>query len=420
MSEIKYLIAGSGHAGLSAIESIRIHDKKGSISLLTPEKHLPYSPTILPYVVSGLVEADKAALIDEAALDQFNVDFKRESRVISMDPSARSVGLESGETLFYENLLLATGAQPVLPPVKGLKDVSYHVLRTLDDALRLQGAAQQARSIIILGGGLIGMHAAESLANNKRAITVIEALPAILAGYFDERASSLIRQVFCEHGVTVHTGDGVTHVAEENGRCTVSLASGTELVTDLLLVAAGVTPRTGYCSDAGIDRDEGIIVDEMMRSSDDHIWAAGDVAQAPSFFGGVQRVNAILPNAVEQGRIAGMGMAGDPALKPFRGGLAMNTFGFLGHRAFSVGLGRIPESEDGFEVEQVFQPNTHYYQKLIFKNDRLVGVLGINSDVDPGTLRELIRRKVDLKDVKTKFIKVPGETARVLMSRLWR
>lgn len=264
------------------------------------------------------------------------------------------------------------------------------------------------------------MHAAENLAKRGRQVTVLEAMPQVLAGYFDEQASGLVQQVFSEQGIKILTGSVVSHVAASNGGCIVSLESGEDLAADLLLVATGVNPRIEYLSGSGIEVDEGILVDDTMRTSAEHIWAAGDVAQARSFFGDDKRVNAVLPNAVEQGRIAGMDMVGDPALRPFTGGLPMYTYRFLGHRAFSVGMNEVPDSDAGYEVEQVFDPRNLHYQKLIFKDGQLVGASGINSSIDPGIMWQLIGRKVDLEGVKAQLVAVPVETSRILMSRLWR
>jgi phenylglyoxylate dehydrogenase epsilon subunit len=420
MSQTKYLIVGSSHAGLSALEAIRAQDREGSITLLTQEKYLPYSPTILPYVVSGLVEAANTYLRDEEALNRNGVNFKRGAKVIRVEPEARTVSLETGETLGYENLLLATGAKPALPPIAGLKGAPYHVLRTLDDALGLQSAAQKASSAIVLGGGLIGMHAAENMAKRGRQVTVVEAMPQILPGYFDTQAAGLVQRVFSEQGIKTLTGSAVTRVSASNGGCVVSLDSGPDLSADLLLVATGVSPCTEYLAESGIEVHEGILVDDTMRASASHVWAAGDVAQARGFFNSEKRINATIPNAVEQGRIAGMDMVDDPAVSPFPGGLAMNAYRFLGNQAFSVGLNVVPDSDESYEVDKVFHPTSLQYQKLIFKEGRLVGASGINSNLDPGIMAQLIGRRVELGEVKAQLVSAPLETGRILMSRLWR
>ena len=420
MSQVKYLIAGSSHAGLSALEAIRMQDGEGSIILLTREKYLPYSPTILPYVVSGLVEAKEAFLRDEEALSLYGVEFKRNAKVVSVEPQTRTVKLQTGESIQCEKLLLATGARPMLPPIPGLEDAPYHVLRTLDDAIGLHRVAQKAKSAIVLGAGLIGMHAAENLAKQGRKVTVVEAMPHVLPGYFDEQAASLVQRVFSENGIRIFAGSTVTHAGASKSGCLVSFEPGEDLSADLLVVATGVKPNIDYLTKSGIALDEGILLDERMRTSAEGIWAAGDVAQAQSFFGDGKRINAILPNAVEQGRIAGMDMVGDQALKPFPGGLPMNTYRFMGHNAFSVGMSQVPEADEGYEVKQVFLPKNLQYYKLVFKEGRLVGASGINANMDPGIMLQLIGRKVDLKGVKTQFLASPIDTGRVLMSRLWR
>jgi len=420
MSQSTYLIVGSSHAALSALDAIRIQDMDGSVTVVTQENTLPYSPTILPYVISGQVDPQQIFLRDRTDLDRSIVTFRNSARVVAVDPANHTVSIDSGETLQYEKMLLATGAEPTLPLIPDMKDARCHVLRTLGDALHLQTAARTAKSAIILGAGLVGMHAAENLAKAGIQTTIVEALPRVLPGYFDEQASGLVEQVFTEHGIRILTGSTVTHVTASRGACTVSLESGGELSADLLLVATGVKPRMEYLAGSGIDAGDGIVVDDTMRTSAPGIWAAGDVAEARSFFSGKKQVNATLPNAVEQGRIAGMDMAGDPTAGPFAGGLSLNTFGFFENHSFSLGMTVIPDSEQGFEVDLVFLPTSMQYQKLVFEGDRLVGVSAINANLDPGIMWQLIQRKVELGKMKRKFAAFPLETGRILMSKMWR
>lgn len=420
MSQSTYLIIGSSHAGLSALKAIRIQDTEGSITLVTQEDTLPYSPTILPYVISGQVDPEQIFLRDGDDLDRYRVIFRKGARVVAVDSDNHAVALSSGETLKYEKMLLATGAEPTLPPIPGLKEASCHVLRTLGDALRLQSAAQEAKSAIILGAGLIGMHAAENLAKAGVQITIVEALPRVLPGYFDERAAGLVQRAFTEHDIKILTGSTVTHMAASNNACTVSLDSGVELSGDLLLVATGVKPRMDYLAGSGIDAGDGIVVDDTMRTSSRDIWAAGDVAEARNFFGGKKRVDATIPNAVEQGRIAGMDMAGDPTASPFAGGLPVNTYRFFENHSFSVGMSVVPDSEEGVEVDLIFQPTSMQYQKLVFEGDRLVGVSGINTGLDPGIMWQLIQRRIGLGKMKRRLAAFPLDTGRILMCRMWR
>ena len=416
----EYLIVGSSHAGLSALEAIRVQDKEGSLIMLSMEQGLPYSPTILPYVVSGQVDPEGVFLRDEQAMDRLGVKFERGERVMALDAASHTVTLASGKTLKYEKLLLATGAAPALPPVPGLEDIPYHVLRTLEDALRLRRAMDHRGSAIVLGAGLIGMHAAENLAKGGMQVTLVEVLPQVLPGYFDEQAAGMIQQVFMGEGIKVLTGRSIKEVGTSNGDTLVSLDSGDELSADLFLVSTGVRPRIDYLTGSGMAVDQGILVDERMHTSVSGIWAAGDAVQARDFFDSERRINATLIDAVEQGRIAGMDMADDPALKPYPGGIAQNTYKFFGHRSFSVGLIAPPPSAEGIEIDRISLPASVRYQRLIFQEDRLVGASGINTDLDPGVMSQLIRRRVDLGEVKERFSAAPQDTGRILMTKIWR
>jgi phenylglyoxylate dehydrogenase epsilon subunit len=417
MHHTKYLIIGSSHAGLSALDAIRLQDKEGSLTLVTQESCLPYSPTILPYVLSGQAQPDKVFLRDQQDLDGLSVVFKPGAKVVAVDGGSRQVTLQSGEKIEYEKLLLATGAAPKLPPVQGLETVPHHVLRTLEDALTLRSKIRKDGTAVVLGAGLIGLHAAENLAKGGMKVVVVEALSQVLPGYFDEEASQMILRAFTDNGVKILVNEKVSRVRGAEGNTTLTLAAGGSLSAGLLLVATGVQPRAEYLKDSGVEVDEGILVDERMRTNVSGIWAAGDVAKARGLFERSKILNATLPNAVEQGRIAGMDMVDDPALKVYQGAVPLNTYKFFGHRAFSVGMIR---AEEGCEIEKLVVPESFKYQKLVFKEDQLVGASGINSDLDPGVMVQLIRRKAYLGDVKARFCASPVDISRVMMTSIWR
>jgi phenylglyoxylate dehydrogenase epsilon subunit len=417
MHHTKYLIIGSSHAGLSALDAIRLQDKAGSLTLVTQESCLPYSPTILPYVLSGQAQPEKVFLRDQQSLDGLSVVFKPGTKVVAVDGRSRQVTLQSGEKIEYEKLLLATGAAPKLPPVQGLETVAHHVLRTLEDALTLRSNIRKGERAAVLGAGLIGLHAAENLAKGGMGVVVVEAQSQVLPGYFDEEASQMIHRAFSDKGIKILLNEKVSRVKGSGGEATLELASGGSLSAGLLVVATGIQPRVEALKGSGVEVEQGILVDDRMRTNVIGIWAAGDVAQARGFFEASRILNATLPNAVEQGRIAGMDMVEDPALKGYQGAVSLNTYRFFGHRAFSVGMIR---AEEGCEVEKAVVPESFNYQKLVFKGDQLVGASGINSDLDPGVLYQLIRRKAYLGDVKARFCASPVDISRVMMTNMWR
>ena len=420
ISNTRYLIIGSSHAGIAALEAIRLQDENGSITMVTREDSLPYSPTILPYVISGEMAPEVIHLRDQSYFDQLSINFRSGLAVTGINLDEKRVELESGEKINYEKLLLATGADAAIPSFPGIESVPYQVVRTLEDALKLRDSIQTAKSAIVIGAGLIAMHTAENLAQSGLQATLIVRRQVSLFAYFDGAAARMIEHIFSDNGVTVASGSGVSEISAANGGCQITLESGKVISADLLLLAAGVRPRISYLDGSNIEVDRGILVNEKMQTNVQDVWAAGDVAQAPGFFDAGKTINATLPNASVQGRIAGMDMVKDPALKPYLGSSGLNTFNFFGHHGFSLGLATVTESTDEIEVNTVYLPSSQRYQKLVFKNNRLVGVSAINAELDPGILRELIQRQVNLAEVKERFASAPLETGRLLMTKLWR
>ena len=415
MQQTHYLIVGSSHAALAAVQAIRMHDEDGSVTVVSKDDALPYSPTVLPYVVSGRSDPQRVFLRDDDYFAKQKVNYLKGKAVTSIAATENLVCLSSGEQIAYEKLLLATGAAPQLPPVPGLDTVKYHVLRSLDDALRLRDALNGTRQAVVLGAGLVGMHAAENLAKAGAQVTVVEMQPTVLAGYFDRDASGIIEQTFAAKGVRLMMGNKVVKLAPREQGAVVTLADGTELQAELLLVSTGVSPVMDYLKGSGAETERGIVVDDTMRTSVPNIWAAGDVAQARGFYDGAKIINGILPDAVEQGRIAGMAMAGDPGLIAYPGGVPLNTYAFFGQQAVSVGA-----QNEGEVVLREVDPAGKRYLKIVMKDSRLTGIFAINEAFDPGVMWQLILRRIDLAPVMKEFLADPQKTARVLMSRTWR
>ena len=417
MQQTHYLIVGASHAALAAVQAIRMHDDTGSVTVVSKDDALPYSPTVLPYVVSGRSDPQRVFLRDDAYFAQHKVNYLKGAAVTSIASADNRVSLSSGEEIAYEKLLLATGAAPQLPPVPGLDAVEFHVLRSLDDALRLRDALTETRQAVVLGAGLVGMHAAENLAKAGAQVTVVEMQPTVLAGYFDREAAGIIEETFAAKGVRLLMGNKVVKLAPrgQGKGAVVTLADGAELQAELLLVSTGVAPVMDYLDGSGAETGRGIVVDDTMRTNVHNIWAAGDVAQARGFYDGAKIINGILPDAVEQGRIAGMAMAGDPALKDYPGGVPLNTYSFFGQQAVSVG-----SQNEGEVVAHEADPANKRYLKIVMKDNRLTGIFAINVAFDPGVMWQLILRRIDLSPVMKEFLADPQRTARVLMSRTWR
>ena len=422
MEQTKYLVVGSSHAALEAVTAIRMHDPEGSLTLLTRDPHLPYSPTVLPYVVSGRSAPDGIFLRDEKFFARLGVQLRRGTALKALHPTRNSAELADGSEIAYEKILLATGASPAIPPIPGLDQVSYHVLRTLDDATKLHAAIKNSKQAVVLGAGLVGMHAAENLVKAGAKVTIVEMAKQLTDGYFDAIAAGLIEKAFTDNGATILTGSRVVKLAPSAAfatpGATLTLEDGATLEADLLLVATGVKPNMDFLTDSQVEHDRGILVSDSMQTSVANVWSAGDCAQARGFFTDDKVMNAILPDATEQGRIAGMAMAGDPGLKHYPGGVPLNTYHFFGRHAISVGSSKVPE---GGEMVTRFDEASGRYLKAIFSADnRLTGIYGVNEFFDGGVMCQLILRRIDLSPVKQGFLAEPMKVGREIMSKTWR
>jgi phenylglyoxylate dehydrogenase epsilon subunit len=342
---------------------------------------------------------------------------KRGTALKALHAARNTAELADGSEIGYEKLLLATGASPAIPPIPGIDQIAYHVLRTLDDATKLNAAMKQSKQAVVMGAGLVGMHAAENLVKAGASVTIVEMAKQLTDGYFDATAAGLIEKAFTDNGARILTGSRVVKLAPSAIGAMITLENGTTLEADLLLVATGVKPNMEYLAGSPVEHDRGILVSDTMQTSVANVWSAGDCAQAKGFFTDAKVMNAILPDATEQGRIAGMAMAGDPGLKHYPGGVPLNTYHFFGRHAISVGSSKAPE---GAEVVTRFDEASGRYLKVIFMEGRLLGIYGVNEFFDGGVMCQLILRSVDLTAVKERFLAEPMKVGREIMSKTWR
>ena len=392
-------------------------DSESRIVLIGQEPTLPYSPTVLPYFISGKIKEKDLFLFQEAYLKKEGIELIRGNGVISLSPREGKVYLKEGPPLSYDALILAQGGSPVLPDIPGLRALNPLVLRTLADAKKLKAKAQSASKAIILGAGLIGMQSAQALAEMGVHVCVVEVMNQVLPGYFDQKAASIIQRVYKSRKVDFLTSTLAEGVEFRKGNTVLSLKGEKTIQAPLFLVAAGVAPNIDFLKGSGIEVDRGVLVDQAMATNLPNIFAAGDVVQMENFWGGRKVNQPLLIHAVDQGRMAAASVVGEKV--SHAGNISMNLFHFFGHHALSIGLVS-PNGKDRFQIHQTYSPSKRRYFKFVFDGDILAGVMGIDSDLDPGILLQMIRRKIPLDGNKKEFLERPLEVGRKLMCQKWR
>ncbi len=389
----RHVIIGAGPAGMHAIEAIRRFQPEGSeIHLVCDEP--AYARMVLPYYICGEVGEDHVLTADDATLKRFGVTPHFGKRVVRVNPNERTVQLDDGSTLQFDNLLIATGSSPARPPIDGLDLPGVTTLWTLEDARRLIELTGPGKRVVFLGAGFIGFIVLNALYKRRCDLTVIELQEHVLPRMLDREAAGLVERWLADRGVRVRCGVQAERIEQIDNALRVRLSDGSALDADCVVVATGVRPNVEFLRDSGIEINEGVLVNERLQTNFPFIYAAGDCAEGIDLLGG-RGIHAIQPTAIEHGRVAGANMAGQEVV--YEGSLSMNVLDVCGLHAAS--FGRWAGDEDSVRLSNPARP---VYRKYVFDGDRMVGaiILGPTSDVahlaDIGMVKGIIQTKVQL------------------------
>ncbi|MDR2484604.1 MAG: FAD-dependent oxidoreductase [Treponema sp.] len=395
----KYVILGASAAGVNAIGAIRSLDNKGLITLVSEDDAI-YSRCILHHFLSGARDEKGLQFIDDDFIVKHKVNWKKGVCAVSLDPAARKVTLSDGSAEPYDKLLVATGARTAFPPIPGIqgenaaRSAGIYGLRTLDDARNIKAAAKNAASIVILGGGLIGIDAASGLLDRGKPITLIEGQNNMLPLQLDKTAAQGYEQMFSKHGGKQYYHVTVKEIAKDaNGAVSgVTLSDGTHIGCDMIVCATGVKANADVLENSGILVDaKGLVFNRRGETNDSAVYGAGDVGgKSP-----------IWPLAVKEGIIAGANMAGaSMEHADFFG--SKSAMSFWGIKTLSMGIHTPPDTSYTIEIEQ----RDGNYKKIVHKNGRIYGAL-IQGDLSyAGILTQLIAQKIDVSRVRKSLFSI--------------
>lgn len=275
-----YVIVGAGLAGARAAEALRDGGHEGPVVLLGAEQHRPYErPPLSKEYLQGSSERDEVFVHPPDWYREHDIDLRLGATVTAIDRDACEVVLDDGDRVGYEALLLATGSSPRHLRVPGAELEDVHYLRYLDDSDRLKILLQRAGRIAVIGAGWIGLEVTAAARIADVEVTVLEAADAPLLGVLGPEIAEVFAGLHREHGVDLRTGVQVTEIVGKDGAVVgVRLGDGSLVEADAVVVGIGAAPNTELAERAGLRVDDGVRVDEHLRSSDPRIYAAGDIA----------------------------------------------------------------------------------------------------------------------------------------------
>ncbi|MFI5566718.1 NAD(P)/FAD-dependent oxidoreductase [Streptomyces sp. NPDC051740] len=363
-SNERVVVIGSGLAGVRLAR--RLGELGTPVTLIGEEEHRPYNRVLLAEVLAGRYSPEVIALPAPAELTR--------ARVTGIDRAARTVGCADGSVIAYDRLVLATGSNPVLPPLRGLFTEDHelpegvHAFRTLDDCLGLAEAVRPGVRAVVIGGGLLGVSAARALAVRGAQVVLAQQSERLMERQLDPAASKLVRRHLTDLGVEVHTECRVRDVRCVGGAVrSVEMADGYALDADLVVLACGVHPRTGLAQAAGLDVRKGVVVDDELRTSDPYIHAIGDCVQhAGTVYG-------LATPALEQADALAALLAGDSGAR-YTGTRSLTRLTLTGPDSpFDLAAFGETEALPGDDVVQLTDATRGTYRKVVVRDDRLVG-----------------------------------------------
>jgi len=395
----KYLIIGNSAGGIGAAEAIRQVDKEGALTVVSEEPYPAYSRPLISKYLAGERTFDGILFRPLDFYDQNNILFLPGRRVRHLELDSRTAWLEDNERIAWDKLLLAVGGKPIFPKMKGSDKRGVFTFTNLDDAKAVDRFLDNARKAVVIGGGLIGISATEALVKRGVDVGVVEMKERILNTILDEQASLMAEEVLKRAGVGIIAGHTVIEITGRETVEGVVLDNGKAMPCDLVLVAIGVSPRPELALDAKLRVNRGIVVDRHMATDHLDVYACGDVAEAYDFVYGDNRLTPIWPNACIGGRIAGYNMA--DILATYPGGAAMNSLNYFGIDITSAGMPAAPK-DDGYEV--ISKQGRDTYQKVILKDDLIVGMIYVGNMEKSGIIFGLMRDKVDVESFRQSLL----------------
>jgi assimilatory nitrate reductase electron transfer subunit len=394
----RLVVVGFGMAGGRLVDELLARPgHAGRITVVGAEPYPAYNRVLLSDVVAGRADVAALGLTDATALRARGVDVRLETHATALDLATGTVHLDDGTRLAFDRLVLATGADPVVPPLAGLAPggdlpACVHALRTLDDAREIVAACTNARRAVVLGGGLLGLEAARGLARRGLAVEVLHLADHLLPGVLDPAGAAVLARALGRLGVTVRTGARTTSVTRtDDGRLRgVALADGTRIGTDLLVLACGVAPRTALAERAGLAVARGVLVDDTLTTCDPRVLAIGDCAEHAG------QVPGLVAPAWEQARVAADLLSGaDPGARyrPAPAGPAVRL------KAADIEVASVGETapgpfadEPGLDVVQLLDPARGRYVKAVVRAGTVVGAAVVGDARAAAELRLLVER----------------------------
>ncbi|HBG93516.1 MAG: pyridine nucleotide-disulfide oxidoreductase [Nitrospirae bacterium GWF2_44_13] len=387
---MKYIIIGNGVAGTAAAINIRKIDHEGEITILSDEAYPFYSRIRLMEYISGDVDESSLVIYKDAWYKKNNIKLLLNTPVSEIDKNKKEVLTHSGHILKYDTLLIAAGGLSFVPPIPGSYKKGVFTLRTLKDAIEIKKYAEHSNRVVLIGGGVLGLEAGNSLRKTGHSIFVVEFFPRLLPRQMDQEGADILKTQMEKMGFAFFLGAKTREIAGDDKVKSVALEDGTIIDCDMVLISAGVRPNIELANKLGIKCAKGLPVNERLETEIKDIYAAGDIAEHKGICYG------IWPAAEEQGKIAGINMAGGSAI--YSGTVPSNILKIAGINLISAG-----DIDPDKKCESIVQKDgeSYIYKKLVIKDNSITGCILYGDIAGWKKVKKAMDEKKDISNIKT-------------------
>ncbi len=383
------VVIGAGQAAGQAAASLRQEGYEGPVTILGDEAQAPYQrPPLSKAYLSGEIGMDRVLVRPEKFYPDKDVDLKTNTRVVAIHRADKAVQTESGETYQYDKLLIATGSRPRILNIPGSDLEGIHYLRTIADVDGIRGAMQSAKRICIVGGGYIGLEVAAVARKAGLDVTVVEAMDRILQRVTTPEMSEFYHNLHTDRGVNIMVNTGVDGFeGDSSNKVGAVLCGDARVEADLVIVGIGILPNVELAEEAGIECDNGIVVDDHCRTSDPDIYAAGDCTNHPNPILDRRLRLESVPNAMGQARTACANMLG--------GDKVYSEVPWFWSDQYELKLQMVGFSADGDSSVVRGDKDANEFAVFYLKDGKVVAVDAVNSPKEFMVCKQLYGKPAD-------------------------
>jgi 3-phenylpropionate/trans-cinnamate dioxygenase ferredoxin reductase subunit len=367
----RIVVVGAGQGAGQLVASLRQEKYEGEVLMIGDEPYLPYQrPPLSKTYLSGELELPRVLVRPEKFYTDKNIETRLGTRVSAIDRDAKTVTLDDGSVVEWSQLVLATGSHARRLNLPGIELPGVHYLRTIEDVDAIRADMGEGRRLVIIGGGYIGLEVAAVARKMGMDVTVLEMEDRILARVTTEEMSAYYTRVHTEHGVDIRTRAAAAEILGEDRVTGVRCTDGTELEADAVIVGVGILPTTALAEAAGIECDNGIVVDDHCRTSAPDIHAIGDCSNHPSELLGRRLRLESVPNAMDQARVVAKNLTGGDA--------SYNAVPWFWSDQYDLKLQMVGFSGEADEQVVRGDPDTGSFARFYLKDGVVIAVDAVN------------------------------------------